>query len=470
MASKSVLNSENLKALGAERLADLLMEVATGDAATKRRLRLELAAAESPRKLAADLSKRLAALAAGKTFIGWRTLKGLVAELGALRRLIEEPLAAAEPGEALEVMWAFLDLADGLLERTSDTSGAVLDIFREAARGLAALVERAQPLPERLVADLGRAVLGNGYGQADGVIPELASALGPAGLDALRHLLTEAGAKAEKPALRVRKTSRWRRGRRLERDLVARRARTDIVQRALLDIADARGDVDAYIALQSKRSDAGSVAAIARRLIDAGRFEAALSAIDGVRGQPAAELLGLRAEALDRLDRADEAQACRLAGFHRTLDAGLLRAYLKRLPDFDDIEAEEAALDFAWQSGDADRALDFLVRWPALERAAALVVEHSTRLTADDDLFLLAAAKLGPRYPLAAMVLLRKLIDAILMQSRSRDYGRAAEHLSEAEHLAAQVEDFGGFESHAEYVAGLRSHFRHRREFWDLAV
>ena len=40
--SKKTLNSENLAALGAERLAELLIEVSTASAEIKRRLRLEI--------------------------------------------------------------------------------------------------------------------------------------------------------------------------------------------------------------------------------------------------------------------------------------------------------------------------------------------------------------------------------------------------------------------------------------------
>ncbi|WP_176559504.1 DUF6880 family protein, partial [Rubellimicrobium roseum] len=43
MAAKTTLNAKNLEALGAPRLAELLIELSTGDAAAKRRLRLELA-------------------------------------------------------------------------------------------------------------------------------------------------------------------------------------------------------------------------------------------------------------------------------------------------------------------------------------------------------------------------------------------------------------------------------------------
>ncbi len=42
MSTKTTPNSKNLASLGAERLADLLMELAAGDTAIKRRLRLEL--------------------------------------------------------------------------------------------------------------------------------------------------------------------------------------------------------------------------------------------------------------------------------------------------------------------------------------------------------------------------------------------------------------------------------------------
>src|SRR6516164_1983273 len=45
-------------------------------------------------------------------------------------------------------------------------------------------------------------------------------------------------------------------------------------------------------------------------------------------------------------------------------------AHLKRLPDFDDIEAEQKALAYAEQSRNLLQAPSFLVSWPALNRAA----------------------------------------------------------------------------------------------------
>ena len=59
MASKSTLNAKNLETLGAERLAELLIEISTGSAVAKRRLRLELAGAQSPKEAGREVAKRL---------------------------------------------------------------------------------------------------------------------------------------------------------------------------------------------------------------------------------------------------------------------------------------------------------------------------------------------------------------------------------------------------------------------------
>ena len=62
MASKKTLNAKNLEALGARRLAELLIEISTGNTLAKRRLRLELAGEEvsvrSGRGISAGVSIR----------------------------------------------------------------------------------------------------------------------------------------------------------------------------------------------------------------------------------------------------------------------------------------------------------------------------------------------------------------------------------------------------------------------------
>ncbi|MDJ0277688.1 hypothetical protein QLH51_12860 [Sphingomonas sp. 2R-10] len=83
MASAKTLNAKNLEMLGAERLAALLMDIAAGDAAIKRRLRLALAGEASPADAAHEVAKRLTTITRSRSFIGWDKVKTLAADLEA---------------------------------------------------------------------------------------------------------------------------------------------------------------------------------------------------------------------------------------------------------------------------------------------------------------------------------------------------------------------------------------------------
>ena len=63
MAAKTALNAKNLEALGLERLTELLIEISVGNAAAKRRLRVELADAQSLAELAREVRRRLTIIA-----------------------------------------------------------------------------------------------------------------------------------------------------------------------------------------------------------------------------------------------------------------------------------------------------------------------------------------------------------------------------------------------------------------------
>ena len=78
MASKNTLNAKNLEALGAERLADLLIEISAGNATAKRRLRLELAGAESPGEVVKEIRKQLTMIARSRSLIDWQNRKSLL--------------------------------------------------------------------------------------------------------------------------------------------------------------------------------------------------------------------------------------------------------------------------------------------------------------------------------------------------------------------------------------------------------
>src|SRR5689334_6793758 len=149
MASKA-LNAANLEALGATRLAQLLIEISEGNAPVKRRLRLELAGADSPAAVANQIRKRIAAIARSRSIIEWHNRKPLVDDLETQRRAIVDQVASRLPVEGLELMWRFLDLADSIFARCDDSSGAVIGIFHSAVADLGAIASSARPRPEEL--------------------------------------------------------------------------------------------------------------------------------------------------------------------------------------------------------------------------------------------------------------------------------------------------------------------------------
>ena len=82
------MNVKALEALGAERLAELLVEVSTGNAGVKRRIRLELASLQSSDQVAKEIRKRLTTIARSRSFVDWQNRRDLVYGLEAHRRAI----------------------------------------------------------------------------------------------------------------------------------------------------------------------------------------------------------------------------------------------------------------------------------------------------------------------------------------------------------------------------------------------
>ena len=136
MASKKTLNAKNLEALGAERLAELLIEISTANAAAKRRLCLELAGAQSPIEVAKELRKRLIAIERSRSFIDWQNRKTLIEDLETQRRAIVDQVAKADLAEALELLWRFMALANSVFGRCDHSSGTMVGIFHAACRAV----------------------------------------------------------------------------------------------------------------------------------------------------------------------------------------------------------------------------------------------------------------------------------------------------------------------------------------------
>ena len=131
---KSTLNAKNLEALGAERLAELLIELSHGNATAKRRLRMELAGTRGTDVLAREVRHRITTMARSHSFVDWQAIKDLANDLDTQRRAIVEKVVKVDPKEALDLLWKLMALASSVFERCDDSNGTVIAVFHEACQ------------------------------------------------------------------------------------------------------------------------------------------------------------------------------------------------------------------------------------------------------------------------------------------------------------------------------------------------
>lgn len=480
MAAKTTLNAKNLEALGVKRLAELLIQISAGNAAAKRRLRLALVEAQSPGEVAKEVRKRLATIARSRSFMDWQGIKLLADDLDTQRRAIIETVAKAEPGEALDLLWRLMALAPAVFERCDDSNGVVISLFRQTCRDLGEVALKAQADPIRLADRTFEVLTGNDYGQFDDLIQVLAPALEQPGLEHLKQRMVDLSNRpVNKPAERDRVTIGWSSAGPIYADEIEERSRISTVRLALSEIADAQGDVDAFIAQYDEdvRKVPKIAAEIAHRLLAAGRVQEAWQAIEAAKHPrcgsgwdwPDFEWEDARIEVLEALGRPDDTQAARWGCFKCSLSSRHLREYLKRLPDFDNVTAEQKALDYAQRSRNLLQALPFLISWPALDRAADLVLKRSDEMDGNHyEILMHAAEELAGKHPLAATVLLRAMIDFSLRNSRSSRYRHIARHLLDCSSLSSAIKDFGMFEPHDAYETRLRREHGKKSSFWSF--
>ncbi len=471
--SKKTLNKDNLKALGPERLADLLLEVSAGSAEIKRRLRLELSHNLGPLELARDVRKRLVSLRKSTSFVGWRRRKSLIKDLRTQLDMITEKIAPEEPTEAFDLLWQFIGLAPSVYERVDDSRGDVGDVFRGALVRFEDIGPRAVLDPTALASRVWDALRDNGYGEFDGIIGLLAPTLGEDGLNALKDVVQAYGEVPVEEPVEDHEALKFLRELRSDSGTYARDRQDRLVKMCLQEIAEAQGDTDAYIAQYSERDLARPdiAAEVAKLLLAQGQAADALNTLTsadltgrafGQREWDAAYIACLIA-----LDRMDDAQSHRWTRFEKTLNPDLLRDYLKLLPDFEDIEAEHRAKAKAQEFEDLHLSLIFFLDWPDLSYAARLIQSRMEEL--DGDLYHIltpAADALRERYPLAAVLLWRAMIDHALTEGRSTRYGHAADHLMDCAAVDDEISDYGSHASHLSYLGALQARHDRKTSFW----
>ena len=443
---------ETLVALGPQRLAQLILTQADADPLFARAVRMALAAKEDVSSLAHEIEKRLKTIRRSTSFVDWDRVRPLARELDQLRENIVGALAEQSIKLAIDQMQLFLSLAESVYERADDSSGSLGDVFRQGGEDLGGLWVRAGDRdPTKLATEILALIEADGYGVFDGLPAAASSALGKDGRAAMRRLLLERQAA-------------------LSGD---QRRRYDYTANWLLPaLADLDDDVDAFIAtVDPDRGNASRNADVAKRLIAHDRAAEALEWIDAPteRGYNERELADLRLKALETLGRKEDAQAQRRQIFERWLDSEALRAWLKALPAFEDFEAECQALDFVMAHPDAELALDLLIAWPDLARAAKLAFDRLDQLEGRRyDVLRPASAALEAGHPGAATLLYRRLVSSVVDRGSSKYYPYAARDYHSAAALADAIGSEAGIPTHVDWTAELRRQHGRKIGFWSL--
>jgi hypothetical protein len=536
MAGRASLNAKNLEALGTARLAALLLLHTEGNAVARRALRLALAEQQGPLEMAQEVRKRLAAVERSSSWLDQKRRDALLADLDRQRQAMVGPIAAHDPDLAVELLWRFLDLASSLQDRCDCSDEAELPLFHQASADLGQVACRAKGSTAALAEQVAAALLENEGGEYDHLIEHLKEALKPDGLEQLRQMMEakrprrrsdvkQADGEAASfdgddedeaaedgngyiyaPTFNSDYEPDGDEGFEVEYDVDFEsdyddesefgyqedgededdedydldpdpRDRGQTVRLAMLAIADALGDAEAYLA-EYRDHDPTALkrplvaARIAQRLSAAGRAAEALALLDAAQPLPhqtppgPGPWIDARIAALDQLERGEEAQQLRWKFALLRLSNQHLRDYLKRLPAFEDGEAQERALDLVLQHPYLGPALEFLHQWPDRRRCARLILARPAELDrADEKVLGVVAEALEAEQPLAATLCLRALIESIVEQARSNRYRHAVRHLASCRRLAGAIEAWGAIPDHNTYISDLLHAYGHRMGF-----
>jgi hypothetical protein len=461
-----------LVALGAERLAEILNEIARDDPSQRRRLedairQFRPVKAAHARAMLGSIERRIAALEEMDGYRDWRGAASVGADMDTLRQDIVESVLPVDPEAAANRLEQLVDLGDLLFETADDSdgeiSGALRVVVEDWGRAWARVVNRDCDEVAEVVFD---AFTEDEYGVLDEAIPAFAEALGANGLTALearfRSVLdkdTDPNDSDEEDDDSEEGDADWQ---------VEWRRRT--MFRGLQEIADVRGDVDSFIAVHKEAgTEPGYAVEIAERLHRAGRSEEALRWLElpNRRRGVAENVIHLHVAILDALGRGADASALLWQAFEQTLSSEHYHGYLQKTPEREWEAVRCRAIEHAVAFDNAHRALEFLVEVDAFAEAAALVLRRKADLHGHAYWTLRPVAEaLAADHPMAAVLVYRLLTEAVLRAGKSQSYKYAVADLREAALLAECVDDWQGMEPHEIYMDRLRAEHGRKWSFW----
>ncbi len=437
---------QRLVELGAERLADALLDLAVRDDATDDLVERLIA---TPQENIKRFKAKLVGIKRSRRFIRWGESAAFARELGAL--LADLQAGVTEPRTGAELVAAFYECDKGALGNCDDSSGHVGDVFRHDARelfvGYASRCDAKEWLGD-LVFKLNRT---DDYGVRDTLV------------DCASDYLPE-------PALRTL-VARFQKQGVKESDEYAKRHWLRLVESLARQLKDAPLFEQTRIASWGSLSTAACVD-IARVYLESGDGLTALTWLEELSETEsfmAAERDALLLEIFGRLgDTARQADtAWRMFRRNRSLPSMERLLEILGSDQKDTVVGGEITTILAGKNlsiGDAA----FLIAIERFDEAETYLFNHADQLNGDDysGLLPLAGAMEKQGRHLCASLLYRALLDSILRRAQTQTYPHGVRYLKKLDLLAVSVADWRTIDTHAAYKEGLHLHHGRKSSFW----
>ncbi len=417
-----------------------------------------LAESDPVKTVASKVRKGLGQYTDSRFAGAWSRSSAISRELDHLRVLIVDSVLPKAPEAAAGLLEKLIERHMPVFNNVDDSNGLLGDVFRQAVRdwgtAWAGIPDRNS---KHLATMIFKKIMSNDYGMYDSIVPAFGAALGESGIAILEKLVRQ-----ELSHIPPAQPDENRRG--IDENWLRRGP----LCHTLEEIADLRNDPDGYIEAVSLLGRPEAYAGdIAERLISAKRFEEALSWLEKGGRLPRYDAADLKARCLISLGRKEEARELLWRDFIETLSVSSYAGAMKLTPDSELGTSRRAAIERARQYGSALTALSFLLKQGFKSEAALFVLDRWQELNGDHYHALRPAAeRLEIDYPLSAVLLRRRLVDAILAKGNSKYYGYAVTDLRQADRLGRMVRDWQAIEDQSQYLIQLKVRHGKKSAFW----
>ena len=437
---------KNLSALGADKLAEMLEDIAIHSDYADDLIERTLA---GPDKNIQRFYAKLEALKTQSHFVYWKQSFDFASELS----LILEDLKAAKPkpAQAIEMLKAFYEMDEAVINNCDDSSGVIGQVFNGEAQELFCSYGKKFKDKKRLRDILLKLIIGDEYGLRDTLI-DCASQCLPE-LE-LRQMVGD----LQKMAVD-------------EADDYQKRSCFHLVESLAKQLKDAKLFEETSLANWGKLSTAAQID-LARVYFESDELESSLEWLEKIPADEyfqRSEKEALLLEIYRKQGKTEEVQVILYRKFrsYRCLD------YLENLLEVigESKRAELLAEELELIDQDENLNLtnaEFLVAIDKLSEAEAYLLKFHEQLNGQFYGSLLAFAEAFESHQkyLLTSLLYRSLLDAILDQGKSKAYYHGVKYLRKLDLLAEKIDDGGKFDSHEVYKESVLDKHKRKRSFW----